>query len=341
MNSTERLKNRLAGSPVDRAPNFCISMAFGAHFIGQPLRKYYLDHQVLVNANLAMLNYFRFDILQAISDPYREACDLGLPVEFPEDDLPVRIGDLIVEEADIQKVKPIDPSQGRRMVDRLEAIRIMRAAVGNDVPVMGWVEGALAEAADLRGVSAIMLDLIDRPDWVKELLERCTEIEIEFARAQIQAGATIIGLGDAIASQISPRLYRQFALPYEQRIFQAVNTMGSIPRLHICGDTSRILADMAESGARIIDVDWMVDFEKACTTFDHAANQPVGCGNFDPVQVAYFGTPAQVAEAVRTCLKMGGPRSILAAGCEIPDKTPIDNVLAISRELQTGVDFVA
>ena len=52
---------------------------------------------------------------------------------------------------------------------------------------MGWVEGALAEAADLRGVSTLLTDLIDRPEWVHELLEICTEMEIAFARAQIAA----------------------------------------------------------------------------------------------------------------------------------------------------------
>jgi uroporphyrinogen-III decarboxylase len=53
-------------------------------------------------------------------------------------------------------------------------------------------------------------------------------VEIAFARAQVEAGADIIGLGDAVASQISPAMYRRFALPYEQRIFQAVHQMGGL-----------------------------------------------------------------------------------------------------------------
>ena len=46
---------------------------------------------------------------------------------------------------------------------------------------------------------------IDRPEWVAELLDICTELAIAFARSQIVAGADIIGLGDAVASQIAPR----------------------------------------------------------------------------------------------------------------------------------------
>ncbi|MBK8420662.1 MAG: hypothetical protein IPL17_17920 [Anaerolineales bacterium] len=113
----------------------------------------------------------------------------------------------------------------------------MREKVGDEVPVMGWVEGALAEACDLRGMTNVMIDLGRHPAWLKELLEKCVEIAIAFA-SQIDAGAHIIGLGDAVASQISPRMYREFALPYEQRIFEAVKAKGGIPRLHICGKTT-------------------------------------------------------------------------------------------------------
>lgn len=120
---------------------------------------------------------------------------------------------MIVEPDDLKKLVRSTPETGRRMSDRLEAIRRFREQAGGEIPVMGWVEGALAEACDLRGMSQVMLDLFDRPEWLTELLEVCTEVAIAFARAQVEAGADIIGLGDAVCSQISPKMYRQFALP--------------------------------------------------------------------------------------------------------------------------------
>jgi len=138
-------------------------------------------------------------------------------------------------------------------------------------------------------------------------------------------------LGDAIASQVSPRLYRQFALPYEQRIFAAVHEMGALARLHICGNTTRILADMAESGADIIDVDWMVDMGQAAEAFGSRA---AVCGNQDPVAVMLNGTPAEVAAQVRSCVIAGGPRCFSAAGCEIPDETPVENLRSQARVLR-------
>lgn len=331
MNSYERLRLRLAGEQVDRPPNFDIMMTFAAHYIGQPLARYYQDYRVLCQANLAVQQAFELDIVQAISDPYREAADFGAAIEFPEDGLPICTQPLLADPADLARLRPPDPTRGRRTSDRLAALRTFREQVGGQVPIMGWVEGALAEAADLRGVGALLMDVYDRPDWVTELLEICVEVEIAFARAQVTAGADIIGLGDAIASQIAPAMYRKYGLPYEQRIFAAVHDMGALARLHICGDTTRILADMAESGADIIDVDWMVDIGLAAATFGERA---VVCGNQDPVHIMLQGSPERVREVVNDCLERGGPRCISAAGCEIPDGTPHANLLAQAQALR-------
>jgi MtaA/CmuA family methyltransferase len=175
-----------------------------------------------------------------------------------------------------------------------------------------------------------MLDIYDRPEFVRQLLEFCCELEMAFARWQIAAGAEIIGLGDAIASQISPRMYRELALPYEQRIIQAVHEMGALARLHICGNTTRILGDMPLSGADIIDIDWMVDIRQAAQAFGVG---PALVGNFDPVAVMLNGTVGQVEAAVRYCAENGGSKYISGAGCEIPEGTPPENMLAQRRVL--------
>ena len=141
-------------------------------------------------------------------------------------------------------------------------------------------------------------------------------------------------------SQISPRMYRKWALPYEQRIFTAVKAMATtngvatLARLHICGDTNRILADMASSGADIIDVDWMVNIARAAQTF---GDGPAVCGNFDPVAVMLRGTPDDVYAATLANMQQGGTYCISAAGCEIPDGTPLENLHAQRRALG---DFV-
>ena len=329
MNSLQRVHAVLNHEPVDRIPNFDIMMSFAAHYIGKPLSSYYQDYRVLCEANFAVQEAFQLDIVQAISDPYREAADAGLEVEFPEDDLPINKLPLLIDSDALHNLRFPAPAEGRRMSDRLEAIRYFRERVGGEITVMGWVEGALAEAADLRGITQIMIDLVQRSEWVIELLERCVETEIAFARAQVEAGADIIGLGDAIASQISPSMYRRFALPYEQRIFAAVREAGAIPRLHICGNTTHLLADMAHSGAEVFDIDWMVDLQRASELLPG-----VVCGNADPVAVFLNGRPDQVQDAIYANYQAAFPKWISGAGCEIPRMTPHQNVLAQAQVLQ-------
>ena len=331
MTSSERVHARLAGAAVDRVPNFTIHMTFAARRIGKPLAQYYRDYRVLVEANRRMVEEFSVDLLQAISDPYREACDLGAEVEFPQESLPILKRPLLAVPEDLSKLPAVDPAAGPRMGDRLEAVRRMREWSGGAVPVMGWVEGALALAGVLRGVSTLLVDLVDRPAWVRELLECAVGLAIRFARLQVEAGAQIIGLGDAVASQMSPRMYREFALPYERRIFTAVHSLGALTRLHICGDTTRILPDMVTAGADIIDLDWMVDWKAAHQNFDVAF-----CGNVDPVAVMLNGTPEEVREGFLFCLRHGGPRSFSAAGCEIPLGTPPENLRAHLETLHTA-----
>jgi len=152
-------------------------------------------------------------------------------------------------------------------------------------------------------------------------------------------------------------MYRKWALPYEQRIFAAVHDMGALARLHICGDTSRMLNDMAKSGADIIDVDWMVPMDRAAESFSaaqsfsaagsfsaaesssddgapHPSAAPTVCGNIDPVGILLRGTPEEVYTATQRCLTLGGPRCFSAAGCEIPQKTPRANLEAQIRALE-------
>ena len=330
MNSLQRLNNLLQGKPVDRVPNFDIFMTRAAHHIGVPLSQYYLDHRVLCQANLAVMQDFELDIVQAISDPYREAADMGLEVEFPHDNLPLNRTPLIVEPDDLQNIHFPVKDFGPRMTDRLEGIRAMHQQVGDEVPVMGWVEGALAEAADLRGVTNVMKDLVKRPAWLKDLLEKCAEVEISFACAQIEAGAHIIGLGDAVASLISPRMYREFALPYEQRIFDAIKAKGGIPRLHICGNTTHLLKDIAQSRAEIVDIDSLVGMYQAVSTLDGM----LVCGNLNPVSIFLQGTTDQVREGIFANASAGAHSWISAGGCEIPDQTPVENLHAQSQALR-------
>lgn len=325
MTSKERIYAILSGGSYDRPAVTPIFMSWAANFIGHSYRDYYLDADVLVQAQLAVVRAFNIDQISAISDPWREASAYGMEFEYPEDGVGKPKEVLIKTRQDITKVKPLDIENAQRTKQRIESVRKMAAKVGQTHSVLGWVEGPLAEYVDLRGIENAMLDLADKPEMFLKAGEIVTQNEIAFAIAQVKAGADMIGIGDAAASLISPQMYKELVLPLEQRQIAAIHGAGAAVKLHICGNIINNISYMAQSGADIIDVDWMVPLGKAR---ELVGAEVTLCGNFDPAGVLLQGSPQDVANAARYCIKSAGERFILMPGCEVPPGTAEQNIRA-------------
>ena len=334
MTSKERVYARINHQPVDRIPNLNILMFFAAKEIGVPYSDYCRDYRKLVHGNIVCMQKYHIDAVSAISDPLRESADMGLDIEFPADDVPHEKEFLIKEKSDVLKLKPISPTNGRRMTDRILAVDLFKKEVGNEFPIIGWVEGCFAMAADLRGVNNFLMDLYEDPDFVIDLLEICLEQAILFARAQIEAGADVIGVGDAIASVAGPLAYNDLALPYEIRLLDAIREAGGMTKLHICGDTTPFLESLPAQHCDILDLDWMVPMDKTAALY---GNSTCINGNYDPVAILLQGSVQDVKNAVKSCAQVGGMKHTSAAGCEVPKHTPPENLMAVYEALcETG-----
>ena len=325
MTPKQRVYAIINGEPFDRPAVTPIFMAWSANYIGRTYRDYYLDGSVLVEAQLAVTRAFNLDQISAISDPWRETSAYGVEFEYPPEGIGKPKGTLIKTHDDLSLIKQLDVNQAERMKQRVESVKKMAEQVGQTHSVLGWVEGPLAEYADLRGLENTLMDLIDKPEMFTDCADIIIQNAVAFAIAQVDAGADMIGVGDAAASLIGADLYTRYVLPLEQRLIAAIHEAGATVKLHICGNINAILADVAKTGADVIDLDWMVPIA--------AAREAVGpnvclCGNFDPVAVLLQGTPESVAAAARQCLTEGGDRFILQPGCEVPPATPDANVRA-------------
>ncbi len=325
MTPKERIYATLKGQPTDRPPVTPIFMAWAANFIGKTYRDYYLDGDVLVEAQLAVTRAFNIDQVSAISDPWREASVYGMTFDYPPDGVGKPKGLLLESKDDAARIGPLDLRTAPRTAQRIESVAKMASAVGETHSVLGWVEGPLAEYADLRGVETTMYDMIDDPDFFMNVAERIVANQITFALAQVEAGADMIGMGDAACSLVGPDVYRQYVLPREKKIIDAIHEAGATVKLHICGNINPIIALMAQSGADIIDVDWMVPLDTARTKVGPDITL---CGNFDPSAVLFQGTPQTVADAARACISKAGSPFILMPGCEVPPATPEENLRA-------------
>ena len=325
MNAKERLLGRIAGKPIDRVPNMNIVMMFAARQMNLTYGKIVRDAKLLSRGMEICHEKFGIDCLWTISDSMREASDLGGNVTVPEGDaVPFCKTPLIRDEHDIARLRMVRPEDGAAMSDRLEAVRLLKEYARGEACVVGWVEGAFAQACDLMGVQNFLLFMMDEPEAACDLLDFCNELELQFALAQIREGAEIIGVGDAATSLIGEKWYREFAFEREKKLISAIHEAGALVKLHICGNINPFLELASQTGCDILDCDHMVDMEKAAKLM---AGKGCACGNFDPVSVVLRGTPDDVRRATLRCVSFGD-NTIAAAGCEIPVDTPEENVLA-------------
>jgi MtaA/CmuA family methyltransferase len=303
-------------------------MQFAGAQIGVPYRKYATDYRVLVAAQIHTAEKFGFDFVSAISDPAREAADCGADIAMFDDSPPALKEDnaLLADPATLARIRMPDPNGGGRMTDRLRAVALFKEKLGAETLIEGWVEGPMAEGADLRGINTIMLDFFDDPVFIRDLFEFAVEMELRFARAQLQCGADIIGIGDAACSLIGPAIYNEFVWPYQKRLVDGIRAAGGLVRLHICGNTSKILEGMGRLGCDIVDIDYPVAMSEARA---QTGPQQVLLGNIEPVGMMRNGTPGRISESVADCHRAAGTRYVVGAGCEIPRDTPEENLRAL------------
>ena len=148
---------------------------------------------------------------------------------------------------------------------------------------------------------------------------------MNFIRAQMEAGADGIQIVEPNCSLISPQFYKDYIMPLHTKMVEEIQKENGFARLHICGDTNKLLKYSLGTGTRILDVDSAVDLAagkallKPCQVF---------CGNLDSVSDVLGGAPDAFAGKVKAVQQASGDRAIIAAGCDIPPATSVENMIA-------------
>jgi MtaA/CmuA family methyltransferase len=338
MNGMQRIEAALRGEQPDRTPVMLHNFLMAAREAGYTQRQYREDPQAIAASFIRAVETYDYDGVVVDVDTATLAGALGVPVDFPEDE-PARYHGAVL--TDLATRPPaVALQQDRRVQIWLEATRLLKRHFGDAVLVRGNCDQCpFSLAGSLRGAADWMMDLMDEEQHpaAERLLAFCTEVTAQFLRLMAEAGADMLSNGDSPAGPdvVSPDLYRRFAQPWETRIAAVAHGVGKPYLLHICGNTNRILADMAATGADALELDYKTDVRAARAAFQ---GRVTFVGNIDPSGVLCLGTPALVEQKTRELLAVfaGEPRFILNAGCAIPSTTPPENLRAMLRAARSA-----
>ena len=205
---------------------------------------------------------------------------------------------------DMARLRALEPEQDIPYV--LEAVRLVVAELGPEVPLIGFagapftVASYLIEGGPSRSYARTKSLMRGEPELWSALLDALADMALAALRAQVAAGAAAVQLFDSWAGALAPADYARFVLPASRKVLAGLEDLG-VPRIHFGVGTGELLALMAEAGAEVVGVDWLVPLDEARRRVgpDVAVQ-----GNLDP---ALCLAPWEVvADEARDVLSRGG-----------------------------------
>ena len=206
-------------------PIYHTAAALGA---GVTLKDYASNSSKMAETMLWAYNKFRFDGVQLTLGVGMEAEALGAKTEQAEKGLPTIKEHLLKDILKLKQLKIPDIKSAGRMPVFLEAVKIVQETIGRKAVVIPTVRGPLVLAGQLRGISDLMLDSYDNPDFMKELLDFCTELCFCYANSILEnTGVRAIAFGEALCSPdfISPEFYKEIMAPFHKKLVQRIHAV--------------------------------------------------------------------------------------------------------------------
>ncbi len=200
-----------------------------------------------------------------------------------------------------------------------EAISLVKADIGKDVVISGMIPGAYTLLLYLCNPKNLFVEMKKEPQMVTEALFQLSAFLSQIGKIYLAAGADFITIHDMGGSPafIGPVKYEQFVLPAEKLLIE------NLPKptvLSVCGNVTKSLHLLAQTGATGISIDQTVDLNAA----REALKDTLLFGNLDPVGTLYRGDEAQVAEAVISAKEAGV--DAVWPGCDLVPQSPISNI---------------
>ena len=324
----EQILDLLSGKKIDSQPAFSGLIHVTAEGLNS---KGLVFHEVHNDANKmakAAASTFKMSGLPSAVVPldlYVEAEALGAEINFRADrefEFPqVKRAGLFGSAKEITEETTKILNRGRiKLV--CEAIELLKKDIGKEAVIGGMIPGPYTLLLLVADVKNMFIEMKKEPQAVTDALLLLSVFLAEVGIAYKNAGADFITIHDMGGSPafIGPAKYEQFALPAEKLLIEKLPK----PRvLSVCGNVTKSLHLLSQTGADAISLDQTVDLAAARL----ALKDTLLFGNLDPVETLSRGDSAQIAEAVIRAKEAGV--DAIWPGCDLVVQTPIQNIKAM------------
>ena len=281
------------------------------------------------------------DAIIVYKDILTPLCPMGVHFRFdpgPILDSPIRT------QNQIEALRPLD-DPASQMVFTGRIISGLRETLEGELPLIGFAGSPLtlaffivagtspmAAGGVVSNAARTVFQMMDEePRLFHELLQRLTQMTINYLNYQILAGVQVVQLFESIADQIDRLRYETFVQPYHEQIFAALDP--NTPSILFAKECP-YLSLMLKSGADVLSVGKCVDLSIAQR---EAKGKVAFQGNVDN-SILRDGTCDDITTAVNNCLQAGGKVGhILNLSHGLHRDTPFENVkhfVKVAKEVQ-------
>lgn len=330
MSSKERLAAIRAGKEPDRLPIRLMFNSAAGVLCNMSFKETFSCAENYAACQIAAYRRYGCDGVNASYSMHGIGMALGAEMVRPEN------GNFFISKHPIQSLKEISILNLDKVKlendalawQAMEVIDILKREIGDEVGIGISFPGPATGVVSLVGMECFLRWMIKYPDAMKELLQFVTDAVEVISKPFLEKGIGV-GLSDPAASGmiLGAARYQKEIFPCTKKIFERWEKQGQKTRgYHVCGNTTKILESMAQTGATSLSIDNTVSLRTAKEKVGHIL--PIS-GNIDPVQVIKDGTELQMEEAIKKAYEEAGdsPRGFtLSPGCGIPVNTSIEQV---------------
>ncbi len=341
MNGKELVLKTLSHEKVDRVPWVPFAGVHAGSLIGKNATEVLTDGDALYDALMEVHKLYQPDGMPVIFDLQVEAEILGCDLVWA-DEAPASVSSHPLSDTTEMLCDCVQPTpEDGRLPMILDVMKRMKTSVGDDTALYGLICGPFTLASHLRG-NNLFMDMVLDEDYVKTLMEYTTTTALKMVDMYIDAGMDIIAVVDPLVSQISPEHFTSMCHDGFKAIFDYVRAKGKKSSFFVCGNATRQMEVMCETGPDSVSIDENVVIKEAKEVTDRY-NITIG-GNIPLTTLMLHGTQQEnmkyVVEMVDSLTK---GNLIVAPGCDMPYAVPADNAIGVAqavRELDSVREMV-